>query len=799
MTLLSLFFSSAIFSINNNKIKGKVVEQTSGKLLAFATITIQNEDNTIAGGAYTNEDGTFLLNSISSGLKRITISFIGYENYNKEIKLNNSEDLINLGTIELVPTSNLLQAAIVTSKVPVIEQKLDKLVMNVSEAINTQGSNGLDVIRKAPGVSVDPSGNILLNGQSVQIWIDNRPSNLSGEDLVNLLSTTDGSSIDKIEIMAHPSSKFDASGGGGIINIKTKKLFIKGLNGSARLSYDTWSGDKFYNGASASINASYRSKNNNTFIVIGPRHNENFLHFNSKTVYDENIMESNTKADLIQNSISFRIGNDFYLDKKNILGFVINGVTRGVKMESYGATGSTFFVNNLLTSRTNTDINDGKSLDNISSNINYSFMKKQGEELTINLDYGSYSSSNNSSQVNDLFDSSENLMTHNEFKSDALQNIAIYSGKIDYEKIVLKSAKLETGLKYALSVTDNNMVREDYFNNSWIVNPQLSSIFKYREGVSAGYATLTKQISKKIVTKIGLRAEYTDAEGDWISADSLTSKSYLNFFPNLYIGFNPNMNFRYSLSYSKRISRPNYFQLNPFRQYIDANSAVEGNPDLDPEFTHQFTMSIGVKRNLNITYIFAYSDGKIIQNPTFSVESGNKLMIWENFGKQTINGLSVSITELQLKKWVTLNLNMFGARIYNEDGQGYSSSNFMTQGNANLSFYLPKGFKSEIDATFVSGLPYGYFRVLPQGQVSVSLKKSLLNNKIDLSCRLDDIFGTQRERIVINSSDVEDYSLNQKMRSTFLTFNVNYKFGQGKASRQRKVGEQEEASRVTNP
>ena len=148
--------------------------------------------------------------------------------------------------------------------------------MNVSEAVSTQGSNALDVLKKAPGISVDPSGNILLNGSAVQVWIDGRPSNLSGAELESLLSGTDGSTIDKIEIISHPSAKYDAAGSGGIINIKTKKSFAKGLNGSFKGSYTVGPYEKYYQGADGTLNLNYRSEKTNTSVTYSPRFNESF-------------------------------------------------------------------------------------------------------------------------------------------------------------------------------------------------------------------------------------------------------------------------------------------------------------------------------------------------------------------------------------------------------------------------------------------------------------------------------------------------------------------------------------------
>lgn len=789
--------STQVNAKTENRIFGKVVEKSSGEVLAYATVTVHSPEKSVLAGTYTSQEGKFEIQNVEEGEKVLKVSFIGYKDTTINTFIEYVGNSFNLGTIELDPAATQLAAAIVTSKVPVIEQKLDKLVMNVSEAVHTQGSNALEVLRKAPGLSIDPSGNILLNGQAVQIWIDNRPSNLSGQDLTTLLNATDGSTIDKIEIMAHPSSKYDASGSGGIINIKTKKNFMKGLNGSVRLGYDGGTFDKLYSGYNGTVNASYRTDKNNTFVMLAPRYNEAFYQLSSETYYNNTLMKSLTKERIFQDSYNFRLGNDFYINKKNILGFITYGVLRKMNGKSFGDTGSQLYDNGSLVRKTDTYLSDKKDFGNISGNLNYSYLIKDGNELTLNLDYGYYDINNYASQDNENYTSSNVLLDPVRFTSNSLQFINLVSFKADYEKIVMKSAKMETGFKVAQSYTNNDLTRQDFIAGNWEFNNQLSSKFNYREIITAGYISLAKQLNSKFVGKAGLRAEYTDSRGNWISSNTSTSKGYLDLFPTAFLSYNPNRNFRYSLSYTLRISRPNYNQLNPFRQYVDAQSSVEGNPDLDPEKTHELAITAGYKSHLNLSFVFQQTNGKIIQNPFFDEETGQKKLVYENFGTQTLTGLAFSITELPLAKWLTFNANTFTGQIKNVGVEGYTSNSIFTQGNATFTFVLPKSYKVEINSSIQSGLPYGYFRVLPQGDVSLSLKKTMLNNKADLAINFNDIFDTQHERIRMKDYAINEYKLDQRSRTRYIGINFSYRFGQGKAAKQRKVGVQDEAGRVS--
>ncbi len=797
---LFIFFTLIASQLNartENKVTGKVVESKTGEVLAYATVTIQSPDKKVLGGTYTATDGKFAIQNIEEGDKVVKVSFIGYKDTTFTTKVAYSGASCDLGTISLLPNATQLNAAVVSSRVPVIEQKLDKLVMNVSEAVHTQGSNALDVLRKAPGLSIDPSGNILLNGQAVQIWIDNRPSNLTGEDLTTLLNSTDGSTIDKIEIMAHPSSKYDASGSGGIINIKTKKIFLKGLSGNTRLAYDAGPYDALYNGVNATLNVNYRTEKNNLFINYSPRYFDSFYNFKSTTEYGDNILNSETNAKIFQNSHNYKIGNDYYINKNNIFGVILYGAFRNMNDNSYGDTGSKLYENSTLAKKTITNLGDRKKFGNISGNLNYTRIIKEGNELTLNLDYGYFGINNKSWQDNEISNGQGTLYDPVKFNSNSEQYINLLSFKADYEKIIWKSTKLESGLKVARSYTDNDLVRNDFISGNWEVNNELSSKFTYTEIISAAYVSLAKQLNAKFVGKAGIRVENTQSDGDWISSDSKTSKNYTDFFPNVYVGYNPNKNLRLSLSYSLRINRPSYNQLNQFRQYVDAQSSIEGNPDLDPELNHEFTFSAGYKQHLNLVFIFQQSNNKIIQNPYFNETTGEKKLMWENFGMQRFSGLALSLTEYPLTKWFYTNINLFAANFENHGAADYTSNGLFAQGNAGFTFLMPKTWKAEVNCTMQTGIPYGYFKVLPQGQVSVALKKSFMKNKADFALTINDLFDSQHERIRINDYSVSSYSLNQRTKTRTIGISFNYKFGQGKAARQRKVGVQDEAGRVS--
>ncbi len=797
LLIASIFTLSLYGAKNSGAVYGKIIEKENNKALSFATISIHNNENRVVCGTISDDNGQFKLNNLDNGDYRVKITFIGFKDTTINVLIDNSSLTHDLGTISLAADAVNLSSAVVTAKVPVIEQKLDKIVMNVSEAVSTQGSNALDILKKAPGVSVDPSGNILLNGSSVQIWIDGRASNLSGPELEALLSGTDGSTIDKIEIISHPSSRYDASGAGGIINIRTKRNFAKGISGSVRGGFNLASYDKLYYGADGTLNLNNRAEKNSTSLTYSPRYNQSFERVLSRTDMGSGVvLDGYTDLNFDNPVHSVRLSHDYFLDKKNIFGFIVNVMSSKSEVNSGKGTENNLFNNGNLVEKSKTDIYGEDEFDYINSNLNYTRIFKNSQEITLNFDYGYYDVSKYSSQEN-IFINPQGVQTRepNVFNSNSLQYINILSFKADYEQIIFGKIKMESGVKWARSMTDNNLVRLDFIDDKWLINNQLSSQFKYNEDISALYISGAAQINPKITLKAGLRGEVTQTTGEWISADTTTSRNYFNLFPTLFAGYNPNKDIRWGLSYTLRVRRPSFRQLNPFRMYIDATSAIEGNPNLQPQFSNQISLSLGIKQHFNFSLSGQYTRDAIVQSPFFNMENGEKIIKMDNFGKQNFTGLSVSITELPVKKWLTINSNIFVAYLSNSSGD-YKSESLFSNGFLSTNLILPKNIKIELTGSYQSGAPYGYFKIKPIGEITLGFKRTFMDNRANISVTVHDLLRTQKNRAEIKNDNINSYTFESESRSQRVAVSFSYRFGQSKATKQRKVGNLEEGSRV---
>ena len=313
------------------RITGKVLDKSNNEALPYVTVRILAADSTIVAGAIGGDDGSFALSVETPGSYLLSLGFYGWLPYYQTIEVTGAE--LSLGSLYMLPdTVTMLDAVEITAKAPLIEQKMDKLVMNVSQSAFAQGNNAFELLRKAPGVSIDKDGNVLLNGQAVEVWIDGRPSHLDGKSLEALLRGTDGNSINKIEIIANPSAKYDAQGQGGIIDIKSKHTFAQGFNGSLSANaggmgfgrnLELLGPDKaFYFTQDVNLNLNYRTTKTNTFLQLSESTMPMGVDVDNTTTSEHFTQMAQSYYDAQISSRTLKLGNDWFIDDKNTLGFI---------------------------------------------------------------------------------------------------------------------------------------------------------------------------------------------------------------------------------------------------------------------------------------------------------------------------------------------------------------------------------------------------------------------------------------------------------------------------------------------
>ena len=786
---------------NVRSISGTVIDAATEKPIEFATVALIAPDSTIVNGTTTDSAGHFTIERIPSGEYKLMAAFIGYTSLITDLNAVPARGAV----LALEPDAEMLEEAVVTARRPVIEQKLDKLVMNISDAVSTEGSNGTDLLRKAPGVTIDFDGNVKLNGSAVAVWIDGRPSNLSGKELEVLLQSTDGTTIDRIEIMAHPSAKYDAAGGGGIINIVTKKNFMQGFNGSVNLGYGGMYFDRWDQSGDGSVNLNYRGRKTNTFLTYSARYDDMTAEMLSKSLYgaaNEYTMSNSSQLLMRNFNQMFRAGNDWYISDKDVLGAIVTGTFRNSSTDTYGNNFTEHLLGEDILGRLNSEITNTDDFNGVSANLNYThtFDPAKMQELTLNADYSWYDIGNTSRQsdIPDPMITALIPLDSTIFRQDAAQRLQIWSAKADYQQLFWQTGLLEAGLKWSRTVTDNNSVREDFYNNIWNYNSNLSNIFLYDEQIAAAYISAAKSFGTKWSVKIGLRGEYTWARGDWRSTGEKSTKSYFNIFPTAFVSYMPTEKWRLAASYTRRISRPGYSQLNPFRTYMSANSYTEGDPDLNPQFSDQVSLTVGYGQHLNLSLLYQHNSNLIMQHPEVNPDNGEQRLIWENFGTQSLAGAALSVSELPITKWLNLSANYFAA--YNSNistsDDSYSDGSFLQSFYGSLNFLLPKEWKIEVGGFGSGNMTMGYMDIRPMYMLFGGIKKNLWDGRGTIALNVQDLLRSFRTSISSYTGDVLTYSIDQRINMQKITISFSYRFGTASNLRRRNVGNVEESSRV---
>jgi iron complex outermembrane recepter protein len=806
ITLVALLATAQLAQAQ--KISGSV--QSAGKPVELATVVLLNaKDSALVKGAISDLDGVFELDGINAGDYRLQVSAVGFAlSYSKSLTYDGKNT--TLPAIELKASTEKLADVTVVAKRPMFEVKADKMIMNVEGNVNSTGTNALDLLRKAPGVMVDKDDNITLKGkQGVRVFIDGKPSQLSDKDLAALLKSMQSSNIGEIELISNPSAKYDAAGTGGIINIKLRKNKKVGFNGNTELTY----AQGIYAKYDGSVGLNYRNEHFNAFGSYGrwQGKNQNFMNFNrgqNGQYFEQKAI--NTDAGSNDN---FKIGADYFINKKHTVGFSVNGNasnkldtgdSRTTISEQIGEGTSTTGSDKIYGYLVATSITKPNKRRNYNYNLNYRFADTLGHELTVDADYGTFRSENLSNQPN--FYQDKNGVTKPDgdvsFGISQNTNIDIKTLKADYETKFMKG-KLGVGVKTAFVTTKNNFGYYDQAANQSVQFPSRSFNFVYSENINAAYANYNRDINKKWSVQAGLRIETTNTQGTLTSnnnaIDTTFKRSFPNpFFPSAAISYNMNAMHSFSLNYSRRIDRPNYQDLNPFQNKLDELTYQQGNPNLRPQFTNSVELTHTFMQFINTSLSYSRTND-FFTEITNVLDSTKSFVMTDNLAYMDNFGLNIS-APLPLAKWYNGFFN-FGANFQEYRAnlpQGVISVNVPSYNiYMQNTFTLGKGFAAELSGFYASpNLWGGSFRTNPFGGIDIGLQKKILKDKGMIKLALSDVLFTQRWRGVStfggNFFEAKGGWESQQARVSF-----SYRFGSDDFSpRERKKGNESEANRI---
>lgn len=793
MKTLQLFFMAFLASLcfgvvyaqnPAGMISGLVVE-TGKKAVAGASVTLLNaKDSTSLKTLAAGQDGSFALTGLKAGTYRLLITAVGYKAYSSE-PFAVSGQPVRLPAIVLLADNSALKEVDVTAKKSYVEQKIDRTVVNVGALVSNTGTNALEVLEKAPGVQVDPDGNVTFKGKTgVMIMIDGKPTYLSGANLVAYLRSLPSSSLDQIELMDNPPARYDAAGNAGVINIKLKKNSVRGFNGVLNSSVS----QGFYARTSHSLNLNLRVNKVNLFANVSYNYNRNFRRLTiDRGYYDGNGEPSAALTDIsyfrpANHNWNLRTGVDYYLSPKTTWGIVFTG-TLARTHDSSPVYSLLYNRNHSLDSTVNTLNSTKNRFTNGGVNVNYTHeFGKMKRTLTFDLDYFRYEYGTDQSFQNNTLSPGGTLLTAETLLDTLPAGINIYSAKADYSMPLKNKGKFEAGVKSSYVNTDNAANYFNVVNGMSTVNYNLTNRFLYKENINAGYVNFNQPF-RRFELQTGLRVENTNGSGHQLGnaqkADSSFTNHYTSLFPTAYLSYKLDTAGKHLLvlSYGRRIGRPGYASLNPFTTVVDKFTYFAGNPFLKPQFTNNYKLAYTFRNLFTAALAYNYTAG--IFNETIRKSGDVFISTTSNIGQRKNWSLSFN-TNLRPRSWTTLNLY---AEVFNNAYKGMLPSGFLKQSattfsfNGNVQFTLGKGWLAELGGYYNTRQAYGQFLMLPSGVINAGIQKKVLKNKGTLRLNARDLFHTTRAGGVITNIATATASYRNYLDTRVVAFGFTYNFG----------------------
>lgn len=776
-----------------------LLQNEQAKPMDYATVTLlRAKDSSIVKGTLTNDAGKFLFDRIAEGKYIVKATNVGYKPA-FSAAFDVAGDAAAAPVIKMQQISRDLQGVTITAAKPLIERKLDRTIMNVENSVLAAGNSALEILERAPGVTIDKDDNITLKGkQGVTVMINDKLTYLSSTQLAALLRSTDGSTIQSIEVITNPSSKYDASGNSGIINIKLKKNKQSGTNGSFTTGAGYWK--NFRNNSSLTLN--HKTGNLNLFgtITHGDITRQNVLDIN-RTVVSGPTTRYFSQNTLMKKPVhynNFRVGADYNTSTNNTLGFVVSGdhtneINNNTSRTNIGS------VPMGIDSFQNTPSNIKQTYRNIAVNLNDKLaIDTNGQELSVDLDYSKFKNNSFANYVTDFYLPDGSVMKPSLYlRNQTPSTIRIYTAKADYVYPLTKTLKLETGVKFSSVKTDNDLQAEIQQGGVFVNDASRTNRFVYDERVDAAYVNLGKTF-KKTSVQAGLRAENTTSTGNLITNNQVVHRTYLDFFPTLFINQTLSAKHEIGLNYSRRIDRPSYDNLNPFTYYLDQYTYEKGNPFLKPQYTNTFELSYTYNKTVNVTLGYSHTTDASVD--VLYTDTVRKATFQTNENLATRNNYNINInTPYTITKWWSGNVNVDGFyQLFKSPmvlGAALNNGQFAFQGRATQTFMVP-GYKLEVSGNYQSAQSYSIFKIKSQYSIDAGISHSFYQKKMNLKLAVSDIFDTRKSRVSTNYS-VTNLNLVQKNETRVARITFTYNFGNTKIkARQHQTGAEDEKGRV---
>lgn len=788
--LIGFFCYSTVQAQDLANISGVVVDSLSNEPIDFASVTLlSQQSNQVVKGGQTDEKGKFLFVGISPGVYTLKASFVGYDGYERRaIKLNSGQALA-VGNIKLNSSSStLLKEVVIEGTPPAMQMGIDRKIFNPEQSIVSAGGNASELLANVPSLSVDMDGNVGLRGSTnVKILIDGKQSALAGSNINNLLESLPANSIQRIEVMTNPSSKYDPEGQGGIVNIILKKNIRTGFNGMARV------GGGSYNNYNGGIDLNYRDTKFNYFGGYDFRRRNNpGSGFNDNRYNDGSRVYNTSDNGRKGNSHTVRLGADFFATEKTTLGLSANiNLRDNTRREDlfytyYDPTGAV-----IGTSPRYTNQNE----DDTGYEFNFDFKRefvREGEELTANVSYGR--SKEDGIQTFEQTATDPSIVIDPNRINDTYEDGKNVNIQVDYVLPFSKEQKLETGYRTTLRYSDEQQLSNTFSSSSgtYVPDYNLTNDFNLDDVVHALYANYQNKLSDKFGYQVGLRAEQAYLNTEYLSYDpnlapeDRSAKGRLDYFriyPSIYLTRELSEGSSLQLSYTRRVNRPRGWQVNPFLDISDPVNYRQGNPNLKPEDIHSLELAYSKRfGKVNLTSsVYHRITNDVVEMIVDSAAAGT------NVTYSTFRNISQNrATGVELISQFTLNKNFDFMANFNGNYQSFSgseeygvdaNSGFNWDANLTANGRIAKGLTAQLRGNYMAP------RVMAQGTstsmffADAGLKLSVLEDKGSIMFNVQNIFnkarfGGTRSTAQFNSEFQRNFMKGPRAMLTF-----SYRFG----------------------
>lgn len=788
LTLIAfVLLSGSMQAQSGFNISGQVIDNAGKPLSGIQIVLLQAKENTVVKIEISNTDGSYDFNNLKEDFYYIFIEDIDFKVYQSEaISLTAQKSSIDFPPIIMVANViNALEEVVVTRKKPFVENKIDRTVVNVEAFITAAGGNAMDVLEKSPGISVDQNGTITFKGKSgVQVFIDDKPSYLSGSELESYLKSLPASTLDKIELMTNPPAKFDATGGAGIINIISKRSMSKGFN--AGLTSRVSQGRKV--GGNQDLNFNYMNNKFRLFgnIGYGEQNPINdlfiFRRFKDDAGNTQSLFYQNSFINTEVKSATAKVGIDYYASDRTTIGVGFSGILKStdrffdVKSEITDA-------NSIIESLIIADNSQEQKFNNGAVNLNVRHeLDSLGQKINFDVDYLNYYTKTNQIFNNSIYEPDNSLSSQDQLLGSLPSDIDIYTFKGDYTLPFKNGSSFEAGYKISYTETDNIADYKDVIDGEAIPNYDSSNHFKYDEIINAGYVNFNTSY-QRFTFQAGLRLENTDSKGNQFGniekPASEFKNNYTNLFPTAYVQYHLDSigNNSLVINYGKRINRPNFQMLNPFISPLDKFTYYSGNPYLKPVFTNNYELSYRYKSIFSGTLSYTHSKDDITE--TIQIKDGIYYSQPGNIGKSEFLSANVN-AQLDFFKWWSANAyseilySKFKSKLFTED---LATSGTFWYFSLNNSLKFEQGWSAEISGTYQTDYVSAQFILLSRSSVNLGLQKKFFADKASIKLAVNDIFYQKLNNGIIRNLKNTDAHWTNKLDSRFFALTFTYSYG----------------------